>query len=52
MQNPPRDPSEDGSESAGEMHPKEPTQEELDADRKANPDKSKQVDGSERDAGG
>jgi hypothetical protein len=53
MQNgPPRDPSEDGSESAGEMNPKEPTQEELDADREANPDTSEQVGGIDRDGGG
>lgn len=34
------------------MRPKEPTQAELDADRAANPDTSKQVDGAERDGGG
>jgi hypothetical protein len=49
-----RDKSEDGSESAGgdNMHPKEPSQAELDKDRKANPDTSKQAEGSDRDAGG
>jgi hypothetical protein len=47
-----RSKSEDGSDSAGEMHPKEPSQAQLDADRKANPDHSKQVDGVERDGGG
>jgi hypothetical protein len=33
------------------MHPQEPSQAELDKDRKANPDTSKQVDGADRDAG-
>jgi hypothetical protein len=45
----PRDPSEYGGDSPADiMNPKEPSQAELDADRAANPDRSKQVAGAER----
>jgi len=47
-----RSKSEDGSESAGEMNPPEPSQAELDKDRAENKDISDQVGGAERDAGG
>ena len=48
-----RSESEFGGESAGNPmdQGKVPTQAELDADRAANPDTSKQVEGAERDAG-
>lgn len=50
-----RDDSEFGGESVGQNpmdQGRVPTQEELDADRAANPDTSEQVGGSERDGGG
>lgn len=49
-----RDASEFGGESAGDpmSQGKVPTQAELDADRAANADTSKQAEGAERDAGG
>lgn len=49
-----RSESEYGGESAGNpMDPgKVPSQEELDEDRKNNPDTSTQVGGADRDAGG